>query len=354
VVVLVKRERPRQAVEGVDLMCTVRWKPVAALAGLSLLWRKLEPGASGPFGHLVAAMAALAVTSPISAQQALPSACDRADPATCLYSSELAYDVGEIDGVSLTDTARDNYDLPLVIRYPVGAPGPRPVVIWHHGGNPSARGATRSEEWSRNLAAAGYVVVHPSRTLIADPTPFEAECRDNGFKVPDECAYWVTQNRYGPQNTHFLIDHLADVEALDPALAGTLDADMIVVAGHSAGTTSVLSNAGAWQRWRPAAPQYDERNDAPVAFLATGVQGPMYAGFHSGFQSPGPHNAITEHSFSGIDRPFMFITGVGDETGEPPEARVTAWLTSSPGDKALLWRGRRGRGPDPDRRDRAR
>jgi hypothetical protein len=282
-------------------------------------------------------MAALTVVSPLLAQQALPSSCDRADPATCLYTSDLAYDVAEIDGVSLTDTTRDNYEVPLVIRYPVGAPGPRPVVIWHHGGNPSARGATRSEEWSRNLAVGGYVVVHPSRTMIADPAPFEAECRDNGFKVPGECAYWVTQARYGPQNTHFLIDHLADIEALDPALAGMFDADMIVVAGHSAGTTSVLANAGAWQQWLPAGPQYDEHNDAPIAFLATGVMGPMYAGFRSGFQSPGTHRGTTEHSFAGIDRPFMFITGVGDRTGEPPEARVTAWLTSGPGNKALVW-----------------
>jgi hypothetical protein len=280
---------------------------------------------------------ALAIVGSPAAGGELPSSCDRADPATCLYTSDLAYDVGEIDGVQLTDTARNNYDLPLVIRYPVGAPGPRPVVIWHHGGTPSARGATRSEEWSRHLAAAGYVMVHPSRTMIADPAPYQAECRDNGFKLPDECAYWVTQFRYGPQNTHFLIDHFADIEALDTALAGMLDADLIVVAGHSAGTTSVLANAGAWQRWRPSPPQYDERNDVPVAFLATGVQGPMYAGFGSGFQSPGPHSAITEHSFAGIDRPFMFITGVGDETGEPPEARVSAWLTSTPGDKVLLW-----------------
>jgi hypothetical protein len=288
-------------------------------------------------GRAALLLLALAIVGSPAARGELPSSCDRGAPATCLYTSDLAYDVGEIDGVSLTDTARGDYDLGLVIRYPVGAQGPRPVVIWHHGGNPSARGATRSEEWSRNLAAAGYVVVHPSRTLIADSTPFEAECRDNGITSPDACAYWMTQVRYGPQNTHFLIRHLADVEALDPALAGMLDVDMIVVAGHSAGTTAVLANAGAWQQWMPGAPRYDERNDAPIAFLATGVQGPMYAGFQAGFQSPGTHRAIAEHSFVGIDRPFMFITGVGDKTGEPPEARVTAWLTAAPGGKALVW-----------------
>jgi hypothetical protein len=317
-------------------MGSVRRKPIAALAWLSLLWRKPRPTA-GPVGLLAAAMAALAVASPLSAQQALPPPCDRADPATCLYASDPVYNVGEIDGVRLTDAARGHYDLPLVIRHPVGAPGPRPVVIWHHGGHPSSRGAARSEEWSRSLAAAGYVVIHPSRTFISDPRPFEAECRVNGFAEPDECAYWVTQARYGPQNTHFLISHLADIEALDPALAGMLDADMIVVAGHSAGSATVLANAGAWQQWMPAAPQYNERNDAPIAFLATGVMGPMYAGFHAGFQSPGTHQDATEHSFVGIDRPFMVITGIGDRTGEPPEARAAAWLTSGRGNKVLVW-----------------
>lgn len=272
-----------------------------------------------------------------SPARALPSTCDPADPATCLYTSDLAYEVGEIDQVSLIDSARNHYEIPLVIRYPVGAPGPRPVVIWHHGGFPSERGATRSEEWSCKLAAAGYVLIHPARAPIADPTPFEAECRDNGFADPERCAGWITQLRYGPQNTHFLIDHLADVEALDPALAGMLDATQIVVAGHSAGTASVLANAGASQQWEPNGPVYNERNDAPIAFMATGPQGPMYAGFSSGFQSPGSHRGVTTHSFAAIERPFLFITGVGDETGEPPETRVTAWLTSLPGNKALVW-----------------
>jgi hypothetical protein len=191
-------------------MRSVRWKLVAALAWLNLLRRKPKPRnrARTPFGPLIAA---LATSSPLAAHQALPSSCDRADPATCLYTSDLAYDVGEISGVSLTDSTRSNYQIQLIIRYPVDAPGPRPVVVWHHGGHPSPRGATRSEEWSRKLAGAGYVLVHPSRTLVS------------------------------------------------------------------------------------------------------------------------------EHSFVGIDRPFMFITGVGDKTGEPPEARVTAWLTSAPGYKALVW-----------------
>jgi hypothetical protein len=33
----------------------------------------------------------------------------------------------------------------------------------------------------------------------------------------------------------------------------------------------------------------------------------------------------------------MFITGVGDETGEPVPTRVTGWITSGRGNKTLVW-----------------
>jgi hypothetical protein len=90
-----------------------------------------------------------------------------------------------------------------------------------------------------------------------------------------------------------------------------LDANKIGVAGHSARTTAVLANAGAWQQWKPGGPRYNERTEAPIACLATGVQCPMYAGFHAGLQSPGTYSAITEYSFVDMERLFMFITGGG-------------------------------------------
>ena len=267
----------------------------------------------------------------------LPAACDPSDPETCLYTSELSYDVGVVRDVSLVDPDRHDYEIPLLIRHPLlDTVEPRPVVIWNHGGAPSRQGATRSEEWGNLLAAAGYVVIHPARLPLADSEPLRPDCEANGIHAPDECSHWIAQLIYGPQNTHFLIDHLDDLAALDPALTGLLDPERIVVAGHSAGSTVALANAGARQQFVDGGPLYDERDDAPVAFLATGVQGPMFAGFHSGFQPAAPE--LDVHSFTGIDRPFMFITGVGDETGEPPESRVTAWLTAQgTGDMYLSW-----------------
>jgi hypothetical protein len=91
----------------------------------------------------------------------------------------------------------------------------------------------------------------------------------------------------------------------------------------------------AWQQWSIDLPNrsipgpiYRERIDGIVAFMGSGMQGPMYAGFKSGFQ-PG--------SFYDIDRPLLVITGKGDESGEPSESRTSSWLTSEPGSKYLSW-----------------
>jgi hypothetical protein len=273
---------------------------------------------------LLLALAALCSFSNVSAE---PSSTPCVP--TCLYTSDLNYEVGVIDGIALTDPARGNYKIPLLIRYPKNVAGPLPVVIWHHGGNPSKKGKKRSENWGNTLAAGGYVVIHPSRLYITNPNPFMAECQANGFATPTECAYWVTQFRYGPQSVHFLIDSFAAIEAADLALNGLLDETRIVIGGHSAGSTDVLTSAGAWQRWVKGGTKYDEHDDRPIAFMASGVQGPMYAAFNSGFQS---------ESYTAIDgRPFLFITGFGDTNGNPAESRVTGWLRSTAGDKFLSW-----------------
>jgi predicted dienelactone hydrolase len=265
----------------------------------------------------------------------LPATCDPNDPPSCLYVSDLGYPMGTVER-TLYDPDRDNYAVPILIRYPIGAADARPVVVWHHGGNPSVNGRTRSEEWGTALTEAGYVVIHPSRVPIYHPELYEAECREAGFDTPDECAYWMSQMRFGPQTTHFIIDKLSQLMIDVPDLADRLDVTKIVVGGFSAGSTGALAAAGAWQQWFEGARRFDETDPRPMAFIASGPQGPMYAGFGSGFQAA-PFDGIKRSSYAAIERPFMFITGVGDETQEPPEARVTAWLSSLPGDKVLSW-----------------
>jgi poly(3-hydroxybutyrate) depolymerase len=96
--------------------------------------------------------------------------------AACRHVSDLSFQVGVADNLLLRDPARGDWPVPILIHYPIGATDQRPVVIWNHGGAPSAGGKSRSEEWGRALAAAGYIVIHPSRVPVDDVTPFQAQC----------------------------------------------------------------------------------------------------------------------------------------------------------------------------------
>jgi dienelactone hydrolase len=265
--------------------------------------------------------------------QTLPPGCGDADREACRYVSNLAFPVNVVDGLSIFDSAR-NYTVEFLVRYPIGAPGPLPVVLWNHGGSPSSRGDTRSAEWGATLAGAGYVVIHPARVVIPNPQDHAAECLRNGVTSPSQCTLWASQHLFAPETTTFLLDHLGEVEALVPALSGLLDVDSVVVGGHSAGSTTVLRNAGAHQQFLPNGPVHGGPGDPSVdpridVFLASGPQGPAYAGFGSGF--------LDGSNYAAIAKPFLFITGVGDQTGEPSEARTAGWHRAAPGDKYLLW-----------------
>jgi hypothetical protein len=50
--------------------------------------------------------------------------CDRANPESCLYVSDLNYRDGQIGPFLLVDPARNNYEFSVLIRYPLGAPLP--------------------------------------------------------------------------------------------------------------------------------------------------------------------------------------------------------------------------------------
>jgi poly(3-hydroxybutyrate) depolymerase len=181
-----------------------------------------------------------ASTSPTAAAR-----CVATDPATCRYTSDLSFAVGVADGLVLHDPARGDLPVPLLVHYPVGATNARPVVIWNHGGPPSAGGKNRSEEWGQTLAAAGYVVIHPSRVPVTNVAPFQAECTAEGFPLPEECALFVAEVKFGPQTAVFVLDSLAAIEAQVPELAGRLDARRVIIAGHSAGSPVPLTLAGA-------------------------------------------------------------------------------------------------------------
>jgi hypothetical protein len=297
---------------------------------------------------LVLALAtAMLWLSPAKAGSALPAGCDTQHPLQCRYVSDLNFPHIRVFRGTLTDPARGNYPVPILVRYPVGASGPLPVVIFNHGGEPRANGRNGSFDWGMAMAHAGYVVIHPSRTPVASPTAGQlSQCTDNGVIGSTACGQWLGHSLFGPMNTDFIISQFAHLASLQPELAGLLNRRKIVVAGWSAGTSVVLANSGARRQFTPDGPVHHQESTRPIAFMAVAPFGPDYAGFYysptwnfGGFQS---------ESFDGIDgRPFLFVTGKGDfgpktvvdlkQQNVKSEARSLSWLRATPGRKYLAW-----------------
>lgn len=271
-----------------------------------------------------------------SSAQALPPGCSASSRAGCKYLPDINTPVGRPIDLTLIDPARSNYPVLIRIRYPLALSGRRPVIIWNHGGGPDRNGRNVSSEWSEAFASAGYIVIHPSRTPIADPAPFRQQCRNNGVpgatavQFDANCAGWVAQFLYGPRNVDFLIQNVAEIERLAPSLAGRMDATRVMVGGWSAGTAIAFANAGARRQLQPGGPIYNQTNTRPLGFMGVSPTGADYADFASGFQST---------SFDSVDsRPFLFVSGKNDgDAATPTEARSAGFLRAARGGKYFAW-----------------
>lgn len=280
---------------------------------------------------LLAMLAGSSVFDAAMAHPPLPAGCSASTRAGCVYTPAQTFVQTGIFDTVLTDAARNGYQLPVRVRYPVGAAGPLPVVIYNHGGGASANSGfkTNSQAWPEAWARHGYVVINPSRAPIPAPTNAQlAECALNSIP-PIACGGFFGYALYGPANTDFLISRFAQLASLHPPLSGLMDSGRVVVAGWSGGSTIALGNAGAARQFDPSGPVYDQKTDQPIAFFGIATMGPDYAGFDGGFSS---------ESYDLIDeRPFITFTGKGDTNGKPSEARTTAWRRSAAGNKFISY-----------------
>lgn len=306
--------------------------------------------------NLMATVAAwFSLTGAALADPNLPVNCTASLDPDCLYQTATPpyplLDVGVVE-LLLIDRARANFRVPIKVRYLKNTSYTAPVVIWHHGSAPSFEGRDANVGWSLRLARAGYVVVHPSRNLIpaSQVANFTTICTNNGVTgVPthpfdENCREFISHAFYGPRNTDFVISRL--VTSILPAMTGftgTLDTANIAVAGHSGGTSIVLSNAGARRQFKPGGQIFNQRSAIPKAFIAAAPFGPDNAGFY--YSLFADHGGFSGETFGYIDgRPLLSITGKGDEgpnvaTGEEvvSEARTFAFRQARPGNKLLSW-----------------
>ena len=321
------------------------WQPAERRIGVRVDMARRNSAAAGQLPRFDACHCGVGVAPPIAMRALLlallvgcggvsDSAVDAAMPdvpdtsmedGATMYTPSTPFSIATLHA-ELVDAARSRtvaYD----VVYPTNAVGPRPVVIWSHGGLVRGGSHDGTDGWSEWLAAAGYVVVVPFHIPEETPTSYTAMCADNN--IPDvECPIWMGMFTHRPLDASFLIDSLATIEAASPALAGKLDRERIAVGGHSAGTTSGLSMLGATQQWVQTAGPYTHVDPRVDAVLAASPQGPRSAGFASGFGN---------RAFETIDRPMLSVTGVGDDTGEPPRARRAAYETAIAGDQWLSW-----------------
>lgn len=324
-----------------------------------------------PLARLVGAaisVAAFLAAAPAAAQGLqLPPGCQAAFPATCTYTPPVAWNTATVDRL-LVDPARANHPIPVRIRYPIGANGPLPVVLWNHGGSttrvvgvvppgiPVTNGQMQSERRSTTFASAGYVVVHVGRLPVEDAALTNAQLLDctrvgvtaaalldgDPATTPREvCRSWIGWHLYGPQNVAYVASRLAALQATMPGdFSGSFDREKLVVGGWSGGTQSVMNIAGAGQRWDAVAPfvqgvtQPSVNVPGAVAFFADAPRRPAYilgTATDSGFRAD---------ELERIDaRPFLFNSGKRDIGPDiaPSQARGLPWLSALPGGKLLAW-----------------
>ena len=220
------------------------------------------------------------------------------------YSQPGPYKVAELYG-EWKDARRDR-TVPYLIRYPEGASGPVPVVIFSHGLGGSRRGAVY---YADHLVSHGYVVVlvqHPGsdvsiwRTIRPDLNHVDRAALARVTADP-----LVTINRF--LDIPFGLDQLALMNA-DGPLKGRMDLTRIGMSGHSFGAVTTQAMAGQ---------VYPNGRSMPeprfTAFLA---------------MSPSPsRDGDNDKAFGGVTRPFLSLTGTEDSfTIRPDEndAQVVA------------------------------
>ena len=110
--------------------------------------------------NAVAALLGTVVVAMGAATGALAQAptCNQAPGPDCLYFPAANYGFTPFERSTFyTDTAGDQREVRVLIRQPLGAPAPMPVVVWSHGGaDGKSSPATSMVEWSETTARAGY------------------------------------------------------------------------------------------------------------------------------------------------------------------------------------------------------
>lgn len=249
---------------------------------------------------LLALLAGLILPAPATAASpALPATAPAA------WSQAGPYRVVQVEG-EWRDARRDRV-VPYLIRYPEGATGPAPVVIFSHGLGGGRRGAAY---YGEHLASHGYVVVmvqHPGSDLsIWNGVRPNLGNVDQAMLARAVADPRVTINRF--LDIPFALDQLVAMNAADGPLKGRLDLTRIGMSGHSFGAVTTQAMAGQVYPGGRSLPE-----PRFTAFLA---MSPSAA-----------RDGDNATAFGSITRPFLSLTGTEDSftvRSDEPAAEVVA------------------------------
>jgi hypothetical protein len=252
--------------------------------------------------------AAIALVIASATAHAQAPTCIQAPGPNCLYVPTASYGFTPFErNTTYTDNAGDQREVRFLIRRPLGAPLPAPVVVWSHGGADGKRDpATSMVEWSDTTARAGYLTVsiaHASRETGSR----RRLCNSIGIADDATCTNFKYLNWDRPHDIRAVLDALALLSTGE--FSGQIDMQRMAVGGHSAGSGGAQTVAGAKRIFlgAPIGPS-DAR---PIAFLAFSPQQPGSEGFFdTSFQQP-------RHSWTDLLRPVLTATGDGDSTCNP-------------------------------------
>ncbi len=229
----------------------------------------------------------------------------------------------------LRDEARQA-DVPIRVRYPLGAGHSLPVIVFSHGmgGSDSA-----FPDLTTHWATHGYAVILPTHS---DSIRLR---RQKGQATPrsvDELRDPRQLRNVDPvgrrDDVALIVDSLNRIEAAIPALrrtdgGGRLDRSRLGVSGHSAGAYTTQIVIGVKARVRGGgerATLADERFKAAIVISGQGLT----------------NRTLTRDSWSGVRKPMLVIAGSRDTSpvsNETPASRRHPYEFAPPGDKYLLF-----------------
>jgi len=215
-----------------------------------------------------------------------------ADPA---YKADVGpFDVAIAADVMLRFDELDK-DLPLRVAYPV-KPGRNPVIVFSHGGGCAKHTYSRlADHW----ASHGYVVIEP----------LHSDSRSLGFSFARTESDVILQVVYSRRlDMRHILDSLEEIEELVPPLAGHVDHERLVAAGHSMGGATAMAVTGLELKNNVTGTVDGFPEDRFDALLLIG--------------DPGNRGFMPEAPWRAISIPTLVVTGTNDSGERIDESRM--------------------------------